>query len=58
MTAKKVTAGLRARIPLIVYNGAFIRDNVTEEILVADYRITAFAFEAALGMISSHCSLV
>lgn len=37
VTAKKVTAGLRARIPLIVYNGAFIRDNVTEEILAADY---------------------
>lgn len=37
VTAKKVTAGLCAEIPLIVYNGAFIRDNVTEEILAANY---------------------
>lgn len=37
VTARKVTAGLRAEIPLIIYNGAFIRDNVTEEILAANY---------------------
>lgn len=37
VTAKKVTRGLCAKIPLIVYNGAFIRDNVTEEILAANY---------------------
>lgn len=37
ITAKKVTKGIKARIPLIVYNGAFIIDNVTEDILVANY---------------------
>ena len=33
-TAHKVTKGLQAKIPLIVYNGAFIKDNVTGEILI------------------------
>lgn len=37
ITAKKVTKGLSAKIPLIVYNGAFIIDNVTEEVLRANY---------------------
>lgn len=37
ITAKKVTKGLNARIPLIVYNGAFVIDNVTEQILIANY---------------------
>lgn len=37
ITAKKVTRGICARIPLIVYNGAFIIDNATEEILGANY---------------------
>lgn len=37
ITAKKVTKGMDAKIPLIVYNGAFIIDNVTEEILLANY---------------------
>lgn len=37
ITAKKVTAGINAKIPLIVYNGAFVIDNVTEEILIANY---------------------
>lgn len=35
-TARKVTAGLNARIPLIVYNGAFIVDNATHELLAAN----------------------
>ena len=30
-TARKVTAGLDAKIPLIVYNGAFIVDNMSHE---------------------------
>lgn len=33
-TAKKVTAGLTARIPLIVYNGAFVIDSTTGENLL------------------------
>jgi len=37
ITAKKVTNGIDARIPLIVYNGAFVIDNCTEEILIANY---------------------
>lgn len=37
LTAKKVTRGICAHIPLIVYNGAFIIDNATEEILAANY---------------------
>lgn len=37
ITAKKVTKGLNSQIPLIVYNGAFVIDNVTGEILLANY---------------------
>ena len=37
ITAKKVTKGIDANIPLIVYNGAFIMDNVTGKILKANY---------------------
>ena len=37
VTARKVTKGIKAKIPLIVYNGAFVIDNVTEDILIANY---------------------
>lgn len=37
VTAKKVTSGINAKIPLIVYNGAFVIDNLTEDILIANY---------------------
>jgi len=37
ITAKKVTKGIEAKIPLIVYNGAFVIDNITEDILIANY---------------------
>lgn len=37
ITAKKVTKGLTAKIPLIVYNGAFVIDNNTEKILIENY---------------------
>lgn len=37
ITAKKVTKGIHANIPLIVYNGAFVIDNLTEKILIANY---------------------
>ena len=36
-TAKKVTEGLNTHFPLIIYNGAFVKDNITEEILIANY---------------------
>ena len=37
ITAKKVTCGINAKIPLIVYNGAFVIDHLTEEILFENY---------------------
>ena len=37
VTAQKVTQGLTARIPLIVYNGAFVIDSFTENILIENY---------------------
>ncbi|MBQ2749525.1 MAG: HAD family hydrolase [Clostridia bacterium] len=37
ITAKKVTRGIEAKLPLIVYNGAFIMDSQTEEILHANF---------------------
>lgn len=37
ITAKKVTSGINAKIPLIVYNGAFVMDNRTGDILIANY---------------------
>ena len=36
-TARKVTEGLNTHFPLIIYNGAFVKDNITEEILIANY---------------------
>lgn len=45
ITAKKVTSGLRAEIPLIVYNGAFIVDNLTGEVLAANY------FDESVGLV-------
>ena len=37
ITAKKATSGINVQIPLIVYNGAFVIDNLTEEILIENY---------------------
>ena len=37
ITAKKVTKGLDAKIPIIVYNGAFILDNNTGEKLLSNF---------------------
>lgn len=36
-TAHIVTQGLKAKIPLITYNGAFIIDNQTKEVLLSNY---------------------
>lgn len=36
-TSKKVTKGLDARIPVIVYNGVFVMDYKTNEVLIANY---------------------
>jgi len=36
-TSAKVTKGLNARIPLIVYNGALVIDNATGEILLSNF---------------------
>lgn len=37
VTASKVARGIHARIPVIVYNGAFAVDNVSEQILLSNY---------------------
>lgn len=37
ITAKKVMSGIKAKIPLIVYNGAFVIDNLTDETLISNY---------------------
>lgn len=37
VTAKKAAGGINAKIPLIVYNGAFVIDNLTEDILIENY---------------------
>jgi len=44
-TARKVTQGLDARIPLIVYNGAFIIDNATHELIQTNLFTEADAAE-------------
>lgn len=36
-TSKKVTKDFNAKIPLIIYNGAFVIDNVTGETLLSNY---------------------
>jgi len=36
-TAHKVTAGMTAAFPVIVYNGVFVRDNATGELLLENY---------------------
>lgn len=37
ITAKKATSGINAKIPLIVYNGAFVIDNLSGDILIENY---------------------
>lgn len=37
ITAKKATSGINVKIPLIVYNGAFVIDNLTDDILIKNY---------------------
>lgn len=37
ITAKKVTEGIHVSLPLIIYNGAFILDNMTNKMLLANY---------------------
>jgi len=37
ITAKKATLGIKAKIPLIVYNGAFVVDNVTGQLLLSNF---------------------
>lgn len=36
-SAKPATMGLTAKIPLILYNGAFIIDNITQEIILSNF---------------------
>lgn len=37
VTASKVTAGIKSEFPVIAFNGAFIIDNSTKEILLSNY---------------------
>lgn len=37
LTARKVTEGMAAPFPLIIYNGAFVRDNATGEMLLRNF---------------------
>ena len=37
ITAKKATNGIDVKIPLIIYNGAFVIDNITEDIMIENY---------------------
>ena len=37
ITAKKAASGINAKIPLIVYNGAFVIDNLSDDILIKNY---------------------
>ena len=37
VTASRVTKGLTARIPLIVYNGTFVVDNATGDVLISNF---------------------
>lgn len=37
ITAKKVTKGINAQIPLIVYNGTLVVDNLTEKVLISNF---------------------
>ena len=46
VTTKKVIAGLEGRLPLIIYNGVFVRDNGTGEILDAEFIPAGAAREA------------
>lgn len=48
-TARKVADGLDAKIPLIVYNGAFIIDNATHELLLTNM----FTLEEAAGILNN-----
>lgn len=48
ITAHKVTRGLNAQIPVIIYNGAFIRDQVSGKILLSSYFESAEAFAQEL----------
>lgn len=47
ITARKATIGLNARMPLIVYNGTFVMDNVTGKRLISN----TFSVDEAAGLL-------
>ena len=53
ITASRVTAGLGAHIPVILYNGAFILDSMTKEVLLSNLFDTSQACEL-LEYLKSH----
>lgn len=52
-TAQKVTQGLNAKIPLIVYNGAFIIDNVTGKLMQTNLFSATEAEEILCGLLNA-----
>lgn len=55
-TARKVTQGLNARIPLIVYNGAFIINSATHELMQANLFSEADAAEILRELLAAGVS--
>lgn len=50
ITASKITKNITAKIPIIIYNGAFILDNSTKEILLSNY-FTLYEFNEILALL-------
>ena len=56
VTAQKVTNGMTAAFPIIVYNGAFIKDNSTGELLLENFFVKDEAVELIKVMTESGVS--
>lgn len=50
VTASKITKNITAQIPVIIYNGAFVLDNLTGEVLHSNY-FTMDSFEEILELL-------
>lgn len=53
-TAHQVTAGLNAKIPVIVYNGAFVLDNATQTVLISNFFDKNDAFYLLKDLTTQH----
>lgn len=52
LTAKKVAEGITVNIPLIIYNGAFILDNIKNNMLLANY--FDYSIDAVINELMEH----